>query len=181
MQVLIFLKVDYILFYLLTEKPLHWLMNLCLLKLICPSRSSYILDTEFVALSQKAFHFIEDYCLYSFWSGSFAWYQFGFNSLLSWECFHEQCVCSIVPVCMGRQCASCGLLSHIWSWTPTWPVGCSDFPFFSYFWESLTFPLFLGTQEFRKCIKKTNFSSAVLSEFFADFFENLYFFWTFQN
>ncbi len=32
-------------------------------------------------------------------------------------------------------------------------VGCSDFHFFSYFWECLTFPLFLGTQEFRKCKK----------------------------
>jgi hypothetical protein len=49
-----------------------------------------------------------------------------------------------------------------------WTVGCSDFHFFSYFWENLPFPLFLGTQEFRKC-KKTNFSSAVLSEFFPAF------------
>jgi hypothetical protein len=48
-------------------------------------------------------------------------------------------------------------------------VGCSDFHFFSYFWECLTFPLFLGTQEFKKCIKKNNFSSAVLSEFFWTF------------
>jgi hypothetical protein len=49
------------------------------------------------------------------------------------------------------------------------PLGCSDFHFFSYFWECLTFPLFLGTQEFRKCKKKTYFSSAVLSEFFLTF------------
>jgi hypothetical protein len=54
--------------------------------------------------------------------------------------------------------------------TPPHPcaVGCSDFHFFSYFWEVLTFPFFLGTQEFRKC-KKNHFSSAVLSEFFWTF------------
>ncbi len=32
-------------------------------------------------------------------------------------------------------------------------LGCSDFHFFSYFWECLTFPPFLGTQDFRKCKK----------------------------
>ncbi len=28
----------------------------------------------------------------------------------------------------------------------TWALGCSDFHFFSYFWEYLPFPLYLGTQ-----------------------------------
>jgi hypothetical protein len=58
-------------------------------------------------------------------------------------------------------------------------VGCSDFHFFSYFWECLTFPPFLGTQEFRKC-KKTNFSSAVLSEFFWTF-SKIYIFLNFSK
>ncbi len=59
-------------------------------------------------------------------------------------------------------------------------LGCSDFYFFSYSWECLTFPLFLGTQEFRKCLKNYFFFSRFV-RIFSNIFEYLYFFRTFQN
>ncbi len=60
-------------------------------------------------------------------------------------------------------------------------IGCSDFHFFSYFWGCLTFPLFLGTQEFRKCKKKLIYLQPFCPNFFGLFRKSIFFFRNFQN
>ncbi len=59
-------------------------------------------------------------------------------------------------------------------------VGCSDFHFFSYFWKIYPSLLTLGPKSSEN-VKKNYFLFSLFVRIFSDFFENLYFFLTFQN
>ncbi len=49
------------------------------------------------------------------------------------------------------------------------------FSLFSYFWEYLPFPLYLGTQEFRKCLKKLISLQPFCPNFFGLFQKSIFF------
>jgi hypothetical protein len=102
-KLLIFLGRSYIVLPV-TQKLLYWRLTCICCSQREPSSSNYSY-IWICRTTSKSLFILSDGTVNRTFEVAFSWYQIVFNQFLSYRLFRKRCVCNIVPVVGGLQCA----------------------------------------------------------------------------